>query len=387
MFAQRGGDLPVSCIYHPERDAIGTCMGCGGEVCEFCRTVVDGITYCPLCVDKIMAGSGKEASEPEKQPPEAAAAADASNVSPAKLSILGIFIYIFGGCLIWYSMGCFSFACAESMLSPHEAFGKHLWPMVFSSGVFTILSGPFISAQRGRAWLFGVLYLIVAMVVYATAHGLLFRAPSHERSIVGISIFLLSGVSIYLFFITSIIRQVAKYGSRLAGAPAFAGEVVERSSKAGAMGMLIITACGALALGGVLMPWWESVIGWEIGRILDYLLLNYTFVGMLGISIAPYMVLVGAGLMLASALPATILAFNSAEYRDTVRILARFSMFGAGLVIMGIVVLPIVILGNGLFLVKYISYGVWLVLAASIVGLVTSFLMSRWGRIKQSLHK
>src|SRR4030042_1407515 len=62
----------MNCIHHPERNAAGTCASCGGGICEFCKTVVDGKTYCPPCVDKMLASPGKAASKPAGQPSAAA---------------------------------------------------------------------------------------------------------------------------------------------------------------------------------------------------------------------------------------------------------------------------------------------------------------------------
>lgn len=43
----------MECVEHPGRDAVDTCAECGGGVCEFCRTVVEGGTYCPSCAQEL----------------------------------------------------------------------------------------------------------------------------------------------------------------------------------------------------------------------------------------------------------------------------------------------------------------------------------------------
>jgi hypothetical protein len=257
----------MNCIQHPERNAAGTCAGCGGGICEFCRTVVEGKTYCPPCVDKMLASPAKAASKPAGQ----SAAAATPKVVLATPSMMG----------------------------------------------------------------------------QATPY-----APRPAGS------------------------QATPYAARSAGAPALAGEVVEGGSKISALWMFIVSACGALVLGGVFMPWasvtvWiftASVSGWDL--VSSGSLVGVTI-------IEPYLLIAGAALMLACALPATVLAFTSAESRDTVRTLAKVSSFGAGLVF-GVIIWAIVdVIGEPEF--SYIAYGVWVILVAAIVGLVASIFMSRWG--------
>ena len=256
----------MSCIQHPERDAAGTCAGCGGGICEFCKTVVEGKTYCPPCVDKMLASPAKAASKPAGQPAGAAAAT----------------------------------------------------PKV-------VLATP---SMMGQA------------------------APSAARPV------------------------GSPYAARSAGAPALAGEVVEGGSRLSALWMFIIFACGALAMAAVFMPWmrfteWPftfSISGWQ-ATSLDTLVA--------GTYIEPYLLIAGAAIMLACSLPATVIAFTSTGSQDTVGTLAKVSTFGAGLVL-GVIVWTIIdMFGDDVG--SYISYGVWVILAASIVGLVASALMSRWG--------
>ena len=42
----------MKCGYHPEREAVGGCVGCGRGICEFCKTIVDDKFYCPTCAEK-----------------------------------------------------------------------------------------------------------------------------------------------------------------------------------------------------------------------------------------------------------------------------------------------------------------------------------------------
>jgi hypothetical protein len=115
-------------------------------------------------------------------------------------------LYIFGYCLIAYSMVCFLISCMNSIAVPLPDYGAHLGPMLFVTGILTIASGISISKRRARAWLFGVAFLIIAMVLYITAHGLLFRAPSHERNTPWILIPLLPGIFFYLFLLALVVK-------------------------------------------------------------------------------------------------------------------------------------------------------------------------------------
>jgi TM2 domain-containing membrane protein YozV len=39
----------MRCCYHPDREAIGTCTGCGRALCEECRAIVNGRYHCLAC--------------------------------------------------------------------------------------------------------------------------------------------------------------------------------------------------------------------------------------------------------------------------------------------------------------------------------------------------
>ena len=43
----------MKCVYHPERDAIGTCVGCGKFICSECVVEHDGKNYCKYCMSKL----------------------------------------------------------------------------------------------------------------------------------------------------------------------------------------------------------------------------------------------------------------------------------------------------------------------------------------------
>lgn len=54
----------MKCSYHPERDAVGTCVNCGRPVCAECKTMLGGKNYCNPCADELFSakpqtGAGK----------------------------------------------------------------------------------------------------------------------------------------------------------------------------------------------------------------------------------------------------------------------------------------------------------------------------------------
>lgn len=51
----------MKCAYHPEREAVGTCVNCGKNVCRYCRSYWNGQIYCPRCFPvHSMPGPGDE---------------------------------------------------------------------------------------------------------------------------------------------------------------------------------------------------------------------------------------------------------------------------------------------------------------------------------------
>jgi len=53
----------MKCYIHPERDVIGTCVGCGKPICNECKIEVQEKNYCKKCVvelsTKAKTGYGK----------------------------------------------------------------------------------------------------------------------------------------------------------------------------------------------------------------------------------------------------------------------------------------------------------------------------------------
>ena len=56
----------MKCAYHPEVDAIGSCVNCGKLICAECRTTLGGKIYCQPCADTIFA---KPAERPVAERP------------------------------------------------------------------------------------------------------------------------------------------------------------------------------------------------------------------------------------------------------------------------------------------------------------------------------
>lgn len=252
----------MNCVQHPERNAVDTCAGCGGGVCEFCKTLVEGKVYCPPCVDKMLTSPG-----------------------------------------------------AAAGVTPQGSTGAPV-PASAASDPFAIMN---------------------------------MKPPA-------------AGIS------------AASPVSRMEQPALMTGE--GGSSMAGVLWMLVVAACGGLALGGVFMPWvrfkeWIftiSISGWQATQWDQYA----------GVTlIEPYLVLAGAAIMVMCALPALVIALTSAESEDTVRVLARISAFGAGMTL-GVIIWTIIDMMME-DMGGYISYGVWIILVASIVGLLASGLMSRSG--------
>jgi hypothetical protein len=42
------------CAAHPENVAVGTCQRCGNFICRVCRTRWEGLSVCPLCLDRAL---------------------------------------------------------------------------------------------------------------------------------------------------------------------------------------------------------------------------------------------------------------------------------------------------------------------------------------------
>jgi len=58
----------AKCAYHPNRDAVGTCVSCGRLVCDECKAALGGKIYCNPCADKMLVSKTEAvASKGEEQ--------------------------------------------------------------------------------------------------------------------------------------------------------------------------------------------------------------------------------------------------------------------------------------------------------------------------------
>lgn len=64
----------MHCYVHNDREAVGTCVGCGKFICEECNTEVRGKCHCKNCISEIISEKNKkiekleDKSENSKQP-------------------------------------------------------------------------------------------------------------------------------------------------------------------------------------------------------------------------------------------------------------------------------------------------------------------------------
>jgi len=55
----------MKCVYHPDKDAVGSCGTCGAGVCDACKVMLAGKLYCQACADIAFA---ERASRPTPPP-------------------------------------------------------------------------------------------------------------------------------------------------------------------------------------------------------------------------------------------------------------------------------------------------------------------------------
>jgi hypothetical protein len=53
----------MKCVYHPEREAVGTCVNCGNGICEFCKSIINAKMHCPNCIEKSVSNTPKSVGE------------------------------------------------------------------------------------------------------------------------------------------------------------------------------------------------------------------------------------------------------------------------------------------------------------------------------------
>lgn len=57
----------MNCYVHPEKEAVGTCIGCGKFICSECVTEIQGKNYCKNCVNELFAQKNQELNQAKQQ--------------------------------------------------------------------------------------------------------------------------------------------------------------------------------------------------------------------------------------------------------------------------------------------------------------------------------
>lgn len=56
----------MNCYVHPEKEAVGTCVGCGKFICSECLTEVQNKNYCKSCIGSIIQENQKKLEKLEE---------------------------------------------------------------------------------------------------------------------------------------------------------------------------------------------------------------------------------------------------------------------------------------------------------------------------------
>ena len=59
----------MKCVYHPDKDAVGSCGTCGAGVCDACKVMLAGKLYCQACADLAFAEQQAAKTTPRPTPP------------------------------------------------------------------------------------------------------------------------------------------------------------------------------------------------------------------------------------------------------------------------------------------------------------------------------
>lgn len=57
----------MNCYVHSEKEAVGTCVGCGKFICAECVTTIQGKNYCKHCVDELISQKNQELNQAKQQ--------------------------------------------------------------------------------------------------------------------------------------------------------------------------------------------------------------------------------------------------------------------------------------------------------------------------------
>jgi len=79
----------MACVNHPDRESIARCVTCAAELCDECRTEIDGKNY---CANDVPAAEEAPAEAAAEAPAPAAGADDPSQEQP----VMAALAYVFG---------------------------------------------------------------------------------------------------------------------------------------------------------------------------------------------------------------------------------------------------------------------------------------------------
>lgn len=110
----------ANCAYHPEREAITACIGCGRLVCAECKTVLGGKTYCNPCTEELLLAQGKgETAKPST-------GAIAEEKYPHQVATICGYVFAFLGGWVGIGLGIYLLTRAHPRAKFH---GKIVLPL------------------------------------------------------------------------------------------------------------------------------------------------------------------------------------------------------------------------------------------------------------------
>ncbi|MBM7684623.1 TM2 domain-containing protein [Defluviitalea raffinosedens] len=56
----------MNCYVHLQKEAVGTCVGCGKFICEECNTEISGKNYCKKCISELINENKKKIEKLEE---------------------------------------------------------------------------------------------------------------------------------------------------------------------------------------------------------------------------------------------------------------------------------------------------------------------------------
>lgn len=127
----------MNCYVHTERNAIGTCVGCGKFICQECTTEIGNKNYCKKCVATLFDDAQKKVDKLESK----------SDTPMVFMNAGG------GGASSSSSSAAASAAAAPRHAPPYprQSFFVHFILFCFTAGIGNILYAIYISSKK-RKW-------------------------------------------------------------------------------------------------------------------------------------------------------------------------------------------------------------------------------------------